>query len=198
MFKSLNVWKLTGIILALLVVALLATGFQSQSVAQKLQITSLQKRVAFLEDQVKDLIHPPLINTGALKINDVQVIDGNIVVNGTTNIDPGKSTYIQYYVGKEIPNTNSNCIYAAGFNADSSGNFQLVLPVSKLKGNGVYKIALEQNPKSNTILPPEHFMAFYKDADGVVHFGDISSMGELSNLAITVGMHISECEVTVP
>jgi hypothetical protein len=58
-----------------------------------------------------------------------------------------------------------------------------------LKGEGRYEIVLEQNPRSNTILPPEHWAAFRKTKEGIV-FGDISAMGEIANLSLTVGMEL--------
>jgi hypothetical protein len=138
-----------------------------------------------------------VLSSGALKVTSSKVVDDNIVIQGKTTIDPSVSTYIQYYVGKEFPGTTTNCILCAGFNADDNGNFELVLPTSKLRGSGKYDIVFEQNPNSNSILPPEHWMAFYKDTAGVVHFGDISSMGEIANLALTVGMEIVETKVNV-
>lgn len=123
--------------------------------------------------------------------------DGQVVtIVGTTSISPETSTYIQYYVGKLYDGTLSTCIYADGFHAGNDGRFTLEIPVSILKGNGRYEIVLEQNPRGNTILPPEHWTAFRK-ADGKVSFGDITSMGEISNLALTVGMAIARTEVTV-
>ncbi len=123
--------------------------------------------------------------------------DGNLIVRGTTSIDPSVSTYIQYYVGKEYANTLSNCLLCSGINADASGNFELVIPYASLKGDGVYTVVLEQNPRSNTILAPEHWKAFYKNEAGDVLFGDISSMKEISNLALTVGMKAAETTITV-
>ena len=139
------------------------------------------------------------LSTGALKVTSAKVVNNNIVIEGTTTLDPAKSTYIQYYVGKEYAGTTTNCIYCAGINADANKNFKLELSVpDKLRGSGKYDIVFEQNPSSNTILPPEHWMAFYRDSAGTVHFGDISSMGEISNLAMTVGMQIVETKVNVP
>jgi|WetSurMetagenome_2_1015567.scaffolds.fasta_scaffold116424_1 hypothetical protein len=198
MLKLRSILKILGITLTLLVLVLAVSAFSSQSQGSKAQIEALNRRVAALETRVNRLTNPVLVSTGALKVTSAKVANGNLEVTGTTTIDPGLSIYIQYYIGKEYPGTTSNCIYAAGINGDSSGHFSLELPVTKLKGSGTYKIAFEQNPRSNSILAPEHFMAFYKDSDGVIHFGDVSSMGELSNLAMTVGMEIVECEVTLP
>ena len=99
-------------------------------------------------------------------------------------------------MGKEFPGTLSNCILCVGIETDKQGNFTLVLPVAKLKGAGRYSIVLEQNPRANSIIAPNHWMAFYKE-DGAVHFGDISAMQEISNLALTVGMAIVDTEVEV-
>ncbi len=66
-----------------------------------------------------------------------------------------------------------------------------------MKGNGNYKLVLEKNPNSNIILAPSHWSAFTKDADGNVVFGDITSMEEISNLALTVGMQTAEADFTV-
>jgi hypothetical protein len=104
-------------------------------------------------------------------------------------VDPSKSTYIQYYVGKHYPGTLTNCILSDGFHTAPDGSFELELPVSSLRGPGQYEIALEQNPNGNTILPPEHWIAFRKTKEGIV-FGDISAMGEIANLALTVGMEL--------
>ena len=138
-----------------------------------------------------------LVKTGALTITSSGVVGDNIVVKGETTIDPSKSTYIQYYIGKEYPDTICTCIYCDGLNADMDGHFKLELPKANFRGSGTYRILLEQNPKSNAILGPEHFKAFWKDEGGVVHFGDVSAMGQLTNLAAAVGMEIVETKVTI-
>jgi hypothetical protein len=137
-------------------------------------------------------------NSNSITITSSKVEKNTLIVEGKTTIDPAISNYIQYYIGKEYPGTTTSCIYCDGLYTDDQGNFKLELPIAYLKGNGTYKIIFEQNPNSNKILPPEHFIAFWKDEEGTVHFGDISSMGELSNLALTVGMKIAETEVTIP
>ena len=140
----------------------------------------------------------PELATGALTITNAKADNDNLIIKGETAIDPAVSTYIQYYVGKKYEGTTTNCIYCAGINADVDGTFSLELPLTKLKGSGVYEVVFEQNPNSDSIIGPEHWMAFYKDNEGALQFGDISSMGELSNLAMTVGMEIVGIEVTVP
>lgn len=70
------------------------------------------------------------------------------------------------------------------------------MPIDQLKGAGDYKIVFEQNAKSDKILAPDNFKAFYKDEEGL-KFGHISAMDELSNLALTVGMHLAETDFTV-
>ncbi len=131
-----------------------------------------------------------------LSITSTRVEKDQIIVTGKSSIPTATSSYIQYYVGKEFPGTLSNCILCAGIETDKQGNFTLVLPVAKLKGAGRYSIVLEQNPRANSIIAPNHWMAFYKE-DGAVHFGDISAMQEISNLALTVGMAIVDTEVEV-
>jgi hypothetical protein len=130
-------------------------------------------------------------------ITSAENVGGDIVLKGTTSIDTSKSTYIQYYVGKEYTNTLSNCVVCAGFNVNSDGSFQLTIPNSALKGNGFYTVVLEQNPNSNTILSPDNWKAFYKDAGGNTVFGSISGMKEISNLALTVGMKTAETTLEV-
>ena len=132
----------------------------------------------------------------AIRIESALVLDDSIQITGATSIPPQISNYIQYYVGKVYPETISNCIYAAGFNVDKSGKFTVEIPFETLKGQGRYQIVLEQNPKRNAILPPEHWIAFRK-VDGKIVFGEISSMGEIANLALTVGMEIDSLEVVV-
>lgn len=131
-----------------------------------------------------------------LSIIDTKVENDKVIIKGKSTIDPEKSTYIQYYIGKEYENTLSNCIVCDGINTDKEGNFELTLPVEKLKGIGKYKIALEQNPNSDKIITPEHWKAFHKENDEI-KFGDISAMGELSNLALTVGMEVVEGEFEI-
>jgi len=126
-----------------------------------------------------------------IHITDIRQMDENIIVRGTSDVDPSKSTYIQYYIGKHYPGTLTNCILSDGFHAAGDGSFELKLPVSALRGPGQYEIALEQNPKGNSILPPEHWIAFRKTEGGIV-FGDISAMGEIANLALTVGMELTQ------
>lgn len=136
-------------------------------------------------------------STSQITISSSQITGDNLVVSGKTAIDTSKSTYIQYYIGKEYDGTISECIYCAGFNTNTDGSFELTLPTSSLKGDGNYKIVLEQNPNSDTILAPSHWTAFAKDTSGNVTFGDITSMDEISNLAQTVNMQIAESEFTV-
>ncbi len=142
------------------------------------------------------LLSPPSSFADALHIESSIVRDQTVVIKGATSIPSETSTYIQYYVGKLYDGTQSCCIYAGGFHAGSDGHFTLEIPVRVLRGNGTYEIVLEQNPKSNTILSPEHWIAFRKTQDGIL-FGDITSMGEISNLALTVGMAIARTDVTV-
>jgi hypothetical protein len=137
-----------------------------------------------------------LAEVNALRIESAKADGQTVVVKGTTSIPTETSTYIQYYVGKLYEGTLATCIYVDGFHAGDGGKFTLELPVSALKGDGRYEIVLEQNPRGNTILPPEHWTAFRK-VDGKISFGDITSMGEISNLALTVGMAIARTEVTV-
>ena len=132
----------------------------------------------------------------AIQIESALVLEGSIQITGATSIPPQISNYIQYYVGKVYPDTISNCIYADGFNVDNHGKFTVEIPFEKLKGQGRYQIVLEQNPKRNAILPPEHWIAF-RQVDGKIVFGEISSMGEIANLALTVGMEIDSLEVVV-
>jgi hypothetical protein len=124
-----------------------------------------------------------------IRITDIRQTDDHVVVSGTSTVDRSKSTYIQYYIGKHYPGTLTNCIVSDGFNVSPDGAFDLKIPISSLRGAGNYEIALEQNPNSDTILPPEHWVAFRKTEAGIV-FGDISAMGEIANLALTVGMEL--------
>jgi hypothetical protein len=132
----------------------------------------------------------------AIRIESAVVLEESIQISGVTSIPPKISNYIQYYVGKVYPDTISNCIHADGFNVDNHGKFIVEIPFEKLKGEGRYRIVLEQNPTRNAILPPEHWVAFRK-VDGKIIFGEISSMGEIANLALTVGMEIDSVEVVV-
>ncbi len=131
-----------------------------------------------------------------IEIKSATHVDDQIVIRGISSVDRKKSTYIQYYVGKLYPDTVSNCILADGFHVSDNGTFELIIPVSSLMGKGSYEIALEQNPESNNILAPEHWVAFRKTGEGI-RFGDISSMGEISNLALTVGMELTRTTFTV-
>jgi hypothetical protein len=125
----------------------------------------------------------------SIAITSAQVTGDNLVVKGTTAIDTAKSTYIQYYIGKDFSGTVPVCFACAGFNANKDGTFELSVPTANLKGYGDYEIVLEQNPASDTIIAPSHWQAFTKDDKGnVTTFGDITSMDEISNLALTVGM----------
>lgn len=136
------------------------------------------------------------ITTALIHIRQTRVINDRIEITGSSDIDPNISSYVQYYVGKIYDGTQSTCIFCDGFHTDSNGNFTLGIPITDLKGSGRYEIVLEQNPSSNSILPPEHWIAFRKSAKGIV-FGDITSMAEIENLALTVGMAIAETEVLV-
>ena len=129
-------------------------------------------------------------------IADAKQVGNNVIITGKSSVDTGKSTYIQYYVGKMYPDTLSNCILSDGFHVNKDGSFSLAIPVAKLKGPGKYEIALEQNPRSNKILPPKYWVAFRK-VDGKIVFGEISSMGEISNLALTVGMELDQTSFLV-
>lgn len=132
----------------------------------------------------------------ALVIEETRQENGQVIISGKSAIPAEASSYIQYYIGKEFDGTVSNCVLSAGFNTDAAGQFTLSVPVEKLKGPGTYTIVLEQNPKSNKIIGPKHWMAFYRE-DGKLAFGDISAMKELSNLALTVGMEIAETVLTI-
>jgi len=131
-----------------------------------------------------------------IHITDIRQVDGQIIIRGSSEVDPSRSTYIQYYVGKQFPGTLTNCTLCDGFHVTPDGSFELKLPITSLRGPGQYEIALEQNPKGNTILPPEHWTAFRKTDAGIV-FGDISAMGEIANLALTVGMKLVQGEFSV-
>ena len=72
----------------------------------------------------------------------------------------------------------------------------MTVPVANLKGPGTYRIVLEQNPLSDKIIPPEKWMAFRK-VDGRIIFGEISAMGEIENLALTVGMETAAATIVV-
>jgi len=134
--------------------------------------------------------------TFPIQIRQTRVVKNHIVITGRSDIDPGTSSYIQYYIGKIYDGTQPVCIFCDGFHTDSNGDFTLDIPLVDLKGNGKYEIVLEQNPSSNAILPPKHWIAFRKSAEGIV-FGDITSMPEIANLALTVGMAIAKTEVVV-
>ena len=133
----------------------------------------------------------------AIKISGTTIEGDMLIVRGHTAIDPKVSTYIQYYVGKEYRETVTTCILSAGFSVGTGGDFLLEIPLSRLKGAGQYSLVLEQNPRANGILPPKHWQAFAKTDKGI-EFGDITSMGEISNLALTVGMEIAATEFTLP
>lgn len=131
-----------------------------------------------------------------ITISGVKQMDDQVVVTGISKVDLSKSTYIQYYVGKQYPGTLSCCILSGGFQVSDDGSFEMRIPVASLKGVGKYEIALEQNPRANTILAPEHWIAFRKTDKGIA-FGDISSMGEISNLALTVGMELAIADFSI-
>ncbi len=131
-----------------------------------------------------------------IHIHETRVTGDRIVIAGHSDINPDTSSYLQYYVGKIYDGTLSMCILCDGFHTDGEGDFILSIPIADLKGNGRYKIVLEQNPSSNAILPPKHWMAISKSKEGIL-FGDITSMGEIENLALTVDMAIAKTEVLV-
>ena len=134
--------------------------------------------------------------TAPIHIRQTRVTGDRIVITGHSDINPGTSSYLQYYVGKIYDGTLSTCILCDGFHTDGEGNFVLDIATGDLRGDGRYEIVLEQNPLSNAILPPKHWIAFRKSKEGIL-FGDITSMGEIENLALTVGMAIAKTEVLV-
>lgn len=171
-------------------------GVQFGDITSMGEISNLALTVGMKIAETEVNIDGNALTNDAIKISNINTTNDGIVVEGTTNIDPQKSKYIQYYVGKNYPETISECIYCNGFNVDNTGKFKAEIPKNLLKGDGNYQIVLEQNPNSNTILPPKHWQAIQKDAKGV-QFGDITSMGEISNLALAVGMQTSSKEFTI-
>ena len=134
--------------------------------------------------------------TAPIHIRQARIFEDRIVITGHSDIHPDTSSYLQYYVGKIYDGTLSTCIFCDGFHTDKEGGFTLDIAIADLRGNGRYEIVLEQNPSSNAILPPKHWIAFRKSAEGIL-FGDITSMGEIENLALTVGMAIAKTEILV-
>ena len=160
------------------------------------EIANLALTVGMEIDSVEVVVGDGAHPESKIKISSVLQMGDHVVVSGLSTVDISKSTYIQYYVGKLYPGTLSCCILSEGFQVSDDGTFEMKLPVSSLKGAGRYEIALEQNPNANAILAPEHWIAFKKTDKGFV-FGDISSMGEISNLALTVGMELANATFSV-
>ena len=160
------------------------------------EISNLALTVGMEIDKVEVVVGEEFPSVPQIEISSVNHVGGQVIVKGNSKIDRSKSTYIQYYVGKQYPNTLSNCILAHGFHVSADGSFEFKIPVSSLKGSGTYEIALEQNPGTNTILAPKHWVAFRKTEEGII-FGDISSMGEISNLALTVGMELARTTFSI-
>ncbi|WP_320044567.1 hypothetical protein [uncultured Desulfobacter sp.] len=160
------------------------------------EISNLALTVGMEIDSVEVVVGDELPTESKIKISNVKQIGDHVVVTGISKVDLSKSTYIQYYVGKQYPGTLSCCFLSGGFQVSDDGTFEMKIPVSSLKGAGDYEIALEQNPRADTILAPEHWIAFRKTDKGIA-FGDISSMGEISNLALTVGMELAQADFSV-
>ncbi len=155
------------------------------------EIANLALTVGMEIDSVEVVVGDEVLPESKIQISSVRQVGDHVFITGVSKVDISNSTYIQYYVGKQYPGTLSCCILSDGFQVSDDGSFEINIPVSSLKGTGNYEIALEQNPRANTILAPEHWVAFKKTDKGIV-FGDISSMGEISNLALTVGMELTK------
>jgi|GEM_PF-4832353 len=160
------------------------------------EIANLALTVGMEIDSLEIVVGDETLPESKIQISSVRQEGDHVVITGSSKVDISKSTYIQYYVGKQYPGTLSCCILSDGFQVSDDGSFEMNIPVASLKGAGNYEIALEQNPRANTILAPEHWIAFRRTENGIA-FGDISSMGEISNLALIVGMELAKTKFSV-
>jgi len=146
--------------------------------------------------QTITLVSPAAANS--IIVSDLTVSGSSLRVSGISTIDPAVSSYIQYYIGKEQPDTITACVFSSGIKTSPTGSFLLEIPVQNLPGPGSYQLLLEQNPKGGAGIPPEHWMAIFKDSAGALRFGDITSLGEIAGLIRTFGITMTEKSFTIP